>query len=68
MSLLKGLGAKIIWANSEASSYQPESYLNIALKIKEDNENNGGGINGEKKPSAFLCDQYSNPYNGLAHF
>lgn len=64
MSLLKGLGAKIICANSEASSYQAESYLNIALKIKEDNETN----NGEKKPGAFLCDQYSNPYNGLAHF
>ena len=67
MSLLKGLGVKIIWANSEASSYQAESYLNIALKIKEDNETNEE-INGEKKPGAFLCDQYSNPYNGLAHF
>ena len=64
MSLLKGLGAKIIWANSEASSYQAESYLNIALKIKEENENNIG----EKKQRAFLCDQYSNPYNILAHF
>ena len=66
VALLKALGAKIIKANSEATSYQKEAYLNIALKVKEDKEVTEK--TDENKPSAFLCDQYSNPYNGLAHF
>lgn len=56
LRILRGLGADVVRCRADVKSVHPESYLNISLKIHEEN------------PGSLLTDQYSNPYNGLGHY
>ena len=56
LRILRGLGATVVRARADVKSVHPDSYLNVALKIHLDN------------PGSLLTDQYSNPYNGIAHY
>ena len=56
LRILRGLGAVVVRARADVKSVHPESYLNVAMKIHLEN------------PGSILTDQYSNPYNGIAHY
>jgi cystathionine beta-synthase len=56
VDVLKGLGAKIYRTPTEAAWDSPESHIGVALQLNKD------------LPNSHILDQYSNPYNPIAHY
>jgi len=59
--VLKALGAEIIRTPTSAAFDAPESHISEAQRIKE-------RLNAIKPGSAHVLDQYTNPYNPIAHY
>jgi cystathionine beta-synthase len=59
--VLKALGAQIIRTPTSAAFDAPNSHISEAQRIKE-------RLNEEKPGSAHILDQYTNPYNPIAHY
>lgn len=59
--VLKGLGATIIRTPTSAAFDAPNSHISEAQRIKE-------RLNAEKPGCAHILDQYTNPYNPIAHY
>lgn len=55
--ILKSLGAKVIRTPREATFDDPESHLQRSAALKE-----------ELSPGAHIPNQYTNPYNPIAHY
>ena len=56
VNVLKALGAEIIRTPTEAASDAPESHIGVAKRLQSE------------IPNAVILDQYSNPYNPIAHY
>ena len=54
--ILKALGAEIIRTPNSAASHDPDSHISLAKKMQKEN------------PRSHILDQYSNPYNFMAHY
>lgn len=59
--VLKALGATIIRTPTSAAFDAPNSHISEAQRIKE-------RLNAEKPGCAHILDQYTNPYNPIAHY
>jgi cystathionine beta-synthase len=59
--VLKALGAKIIRTPTSAAFDAPNSHISEAQRIKE-------RLNKENPGCAHILDQYTNPYNPIAHY
>ena len=59
--VLKGLGATIIRTPTSAAFDAPNSHISEAQRIKE-------RLNAENPGCAHILDQYTNPYNPIAHY
>lgn len=56
VDVLKALGAEIIRTPTEAAWDAPESHIGVARKLRDE------------IPNAVILDQYTNPYNPVAHY
>ncbi|KAI9279662.1 cystathionine beta-synthase [Sporodiniella umbellata] len=56
VDVLKALGAEIIRTPTEAAWDAPESHIGVARKLRDE------------IPHAVILDQYTNPYNPVAHY
>lgn len=56
VDVLKALGAEIIRTPTEAAWDAPESHIGVARKLRDE------------IPNAVILDQYTNPYNPIAHY
>ncbi|KAI3643467.1 hypothetical protein MP228_013022 [Amoeboaphelidium protococcarum] len=56
VDVLKALGAEIVRTPTEAAFDSPESHISVAQKLNKE------------IPNSVILDQYSNPYNPLAHY
>lgn len=56
VNVLKGLGAEIIRTPTEAAWDSPESHIGVAQALNK------------QIPNSHILDQYTNPYNPLAHY
>jgi cystathionine beta-synthase len=54
--VLKALGAEIVRTPTEASYDSPESHIGVAKRLNEE------------IPNSVILNQYSNPYNPIAHY
>ena len=59
--VLKALGATIIRTPTSAAFDAPNSHISEAQRIKE-------RLNAEMPGCAHILDQYTNPYNPIAHY
>lgn len=59
--MLKALGATIIRTPTSAAFDAPNSHISEAQRIKE-------RLNQERPGCAHILDQYTNPYNPIAHY
>jgi cystathionine beta-synthase len=59
--VLNALGAVIIRTPTKAAFDAPDSHISEAQRIKE-------RINAVKPGTAHILDQYTNPYNPIAHY
>ena len=59
--MLKALGATIIRTPTSAAFDAPNSHISEAQRIKE-------RLNNERPGCAHILDQYTNPYNPIAHY
>lgn len=50
------MGAEIIRTPTEAAFDSPESHISVARRLNKE------------IPNSIILDQYSNPYNPLAHY
>lgn len=56
VDVLKALGAEIVRTPTEAAFDSPESHISVAKRLNE------------QIPNSVILDQYSNPYNPIAHY
>ncbi|CAG8786547.1 31564_t:CDS:10, partial [Gigaspora margarita] len=56
VDILKALGAEIIRTPTEAAWDSPESHIGVAKRLNKE------------IPNSIILDQYSNPYNPIAHY
>jgi cystathionine beta-synthase len=56
VDVLKALGAEIVRTPTEAPYDSPESHIGVAKRLNNE------------IPNSIILDQYSNPYNPVAHF
>ncbi|CAB4400606.1 unnamed protein product [Rhizophagus irregularis] len=56
VDVLKALGAEIVRTPTEASYDSPESHIGVAKRLNKE------------IPNSVILDQYSNPYNPIAHY
>ncbi|KAI3655919.1 hypothetical protein MP638_002868 [Amoeboaphelidium occidentale] len=56
VDVLKALGAEIIRTPTEAAFDSPESHISVAQRLNKE------------IPNSVILDQYSNPYNPIAHY
>jgi cystathionine beta-synthase len=56
VEVLKALGAEIVRTPTEAAYDSPESHIGVAKRLNKE------------IPNSVILDQYSNPYNPIAHY
>ncbi|CAG8759569.1 15093_t:CDS:2, partial [Racocetra persica] len=56
VDILKALGAEIVRTPTEAAFDSPESHIEVAKRLNKE------------IPNSIILDQYSNPYNPIAHY
>ena len=59
--MLKGLGATIVRTPTKAAFDALDSHISEAQRIRE-------RLNATRPGSAHILDQYTNPYNPIAHY